>query len=205
MIMAVQSSRTEIIDAYDKSLDGWSRALELRDRETDSHCQRVADLTVQIAREMDFPEEGIEDLRRGALLHDIGKMGIPDEVLLKPGELNIEEWDMMKKHPTYAMNLLKDISFLHNSFEIPYCHHERWDGLGYPNGLKGEENPLSARIFAIVDVYDAMSSDRPYRNALDQDEIIEYLSMERGKHFDPCVVDAFFKIMEFDLEGVSWN
>ena len=196
MVSAIQDSKLEIINAYDKSLDGWSRALELRDKETDFHCQRVADLTIIVAKEIGYPPEDLENLRRGALLHDIGKMGIPDNILLKPDTLTDQEWVIMKKHPIFAMNFIKDIPFLKTSYEIPYCHHERWDGSGYPNGLKGEDIPLSARIFAIIDVWDAMISIRPYREPLSKKEIIDYMVRERGKHFEPRIVDAFLKVMK---------
>jgi PAS domain S-box-containing protein len=181
--------------AYDSTLEGWAHALELRDQETEGHARNVVKKTVELARKMGMTENELEHVRRGALLHDIGKMGIPDSVLLKPGTLNDREWEIMRRHPEYAYNLMQPIAYLHPALDIPYCHHEKWDGSGYPRGLKGEEIPLVARIFAIVDVWDALMSNRPYRKAWRKEQAIEYLREQAGKHFDPQVVKVFFEMM----------
>jgi PAS domain S-box-containing protein len=184
-------SNIELTLAYDTTLEGWSRALDLRDKETEGHTQRVVDLTLKIARGMGMNENEMIHLRRGALLHDIGKMGIPDEILLKPGPLTIEEWAIMHKHPQLAFDLLNPIVHLKPSIDIPYCHHEHWDGSGYPRGLKGEQIPLGARIFSVVDVWDALTSDRPYRKAWPSGKAIEYIQAQKGIQFDPKVVELF--------------
>jgi len=181
--------------AYDSTLEGWAHALELRDQETEGHARKVVQKTIELARKMGITENELEHVRRGALLHDIGKMGIPDSVLLKPGTLNEREWEIMRRHPEYAYNLMQPIEYLHPALDIPYCHHEKWDGSGYPRGLKGEDIPLVARIFAIVDVWDALLSDRPYRKAWGKEQAIGYLRDQAGKHFDPHVVKAFLEMM----------
>jgi putative nucleotidyltransferase with HDIG domain len=179
--------------AYDETIEGWSNALELRDEETEGHSQRVTEMTLNIARMMNVKTDELVHVRRGALLHDIGKMGIPDAILLKPGKLTVEEWAVMRKHPVYAYDMLAPIDYLRPALDIPYCHHEKFDGTGYPRGLKGEEIPLPARIFAVVDVYDALTSDRPYRKAWSKEEALKYIHEESGTHFDPQVVEAFLK------------
>src|SRR5690606_18421528 len=161
------------------------------DEETEGHSRRVTEQTVRLAEHFGIPEEQIVHIRRGALLHDIGKMGVPDHVLLEPGPLTDEEWVLMKQHPDFAYELLLPIEFLRSALDIPYSHHERWDGSGYPRGLKGEEIPLSARIFAVVDVYDALTSDRPYRPAWERSRALDYLKENSGVLFDPRVVDEF--------------
>ncbi len=181
--------------AYDSTLEGWAHALELRDQETEGHSRNVVKRTLELARKMGITENELEHVRRGALLHDIGKMGIPDSVLLKPGTLNEREWEIMRRHPEYAHNLMHPIEYLHPALDIPYSHHEKWDGSGYPRGLKGEEIPLVARIFAIVDVWDALLSNRPYRKAWSKEQAIGYLRDQAGKHFDPHVVKAFLEMM----------
>ncbi len=186
--------------AYDATLEGWSRALDLRDRETEGHTQRVTEMTVRLARALGVPEGEIVHLRRGALLHDVGKLGIPDAILLKPGPLTEEEWAVMRKHPEYAYRWLSTIEFLRPALDIPYCHHERWDGTGYPRGLRGQEIPLAARIFAVVDVFDALTSDRPYRKAWSREEAVRYIREQAGRHFDPEVVEAFLDLL--GREGV---
>jgi PAS domain S-box-containing protein/putative nucleotidyltransferase with HDIG domain len=186
-----QQTHANLTQAYEDTIDGWSRALDLRDEETHGHSLRVTDLTLELARRMGVPEEQLVHIRRGALLHDIGKMGVPDKILLKPGPLNEEEWLIMQKHPLYAANLLYPINFLHPAIDIPYCHHEKWDGTGYPQGLKGEEIPLSARIFALIDVWDALTHHRPYRSAWSKETAFAYLQEQSGKHFDPQVVEKF--------------
>jgi len=192
----LQRSNTELTLAYDTTLEGWSHALDMRDRETEGHTIRVAEMTLQLARSMGMSDIELEHIRRGALLHDIGKMGIPDTILLKPGPLSTEEYQIMCKHPVYAYNMLSSISFLRQALTIPYCHHERWDGTGYPRGLSGEQIPLEARIFAVVDVWDALRSDRPYRSAWTEEKALDFIREQTGKYFDPKVVEAFLKIVK---------
>ncbi len=193
----LQKSSQELLDAYESTLEGWANALELRDRETEGHSQRVTELTLRLARKMNVPEAELAHLRRGALLHDIGKLGVPDQILLKPGKLNAEEWQTMSLHPVFGYQWLANIPFLQRAAEIVYNHHEKWDGTGYPRHLKGEEIPLSARMFAVVDVWDALSNDRPYRPAWPREMILEYIRQSSGSHFDPKVVRAFFALFEF--------
>ncbi len=190
----LQKSNMELSLAYDTTIEGWSHALDLRDKETEGHTQRVTEMTLSLAKRLRIPEDDLVHIRRGALLHDIGKMGVPDGILLKPGSLTEEEWVVMKKHPVYAYDLLYPISYLRKSLDIPYCHHEKWDGTGYPRGLKGESIPFAARMFAVVDVWDALSSDRPYRKAWPKEKIREHIRAGSGSHFDPKVVDAFLEI-----------
>jgi PAS domain S-box-containing protein/putative nucleotidyltransferase with HDIG domain len=185
----LQRSNIELQVAYDSTLEGWSRALDLRDRETEGHSIRVTKATMSVARSMDISANDLVHIRRGALLHDIGKMGIPDAILLKPGALTEEEWVVMKKHPVYAYELLSPIDFLRPALDIPYCHHERWDGGGYPRGLKGEQIPLGVRIFTIMDVWDALSTDRPYRDAWPPDKVRGYIAERSGSQFDPLMVE----------------
>jgi PAS domain S-box-containing protein len=193
----LQHSTAELAKSYDATLEGWVKALELRDRETEGHAQRVIWMTLELAERMGLDGETLPHIRRGALLHDIGKMGVPDSILLKPGPLDQEEWKVMKQHPVYAYQWLSPISYLGPALQIPYYHHEKWDGSGYPNGLKGEQIPLPARIFAVADVWDALTSDRPYRSAWTENEADDYILNEAGKHFDPQVVDYFFKYKEY--------
>lgn len=190
----LQRSNTELALAYDTTLEGWSSALDLRDKETEGHTQRVTNLTVRLARSMGISDTELVHIRRGALLHDIGKMGIPDSILLKPGSLTDDEWVVMKRHPVYALELLSPIAYLRPALDIPYCHHEKWDGSGYPRNLKGEQIPLAARIFAVVDVWDALTSDRPYRPAWTRERALEHIKEQSGKHFDRSVVDAFLQL-----------
>ncbi|MBC2724839.1 MAG: HD-GYP domain-containing protein, partial [Desulfosporosinus sp.] len=164
-------------------------------KETKGHSQRVTNLTIKLAQAMNIADEDIGHIMRGAMLHDIGKMGIPDSILRKPGKLTDEEWVIVRKHPKDAYDLLSSIKYLQPAIDIPYCHHERWDGTGYPRGLKGEQIPLSARIFAVVDVWDAITSDRPYRKAWSPEKAKEHIRCQAGKHFDPKVVDYFLKII----------
>ncbi len=191
LIAELHSANLDIVMAYDATIEGWSRALDLRDRETEGHSQRVTELTVRIAHAMGMSEAEQGHIRRGALLHDIGKMGIPDNILLKPGKLNEEEWEIMRKHPVFAYELLSPIEYLHPALDIPYCHHEKMDGTGYPRGLKGEHIPLSARIFAVVDIFDALSSDRPYRPAWPREKVLSHLLSLAGSHLDTKIVDIF--------------
>ncbi|MBW6471884.1 MAG: PAS domain S-box protein [Anaerolineaceae bacterium] len=188
----------DLLVAYDSTLQGWSNALELREQETAGHSRRVVELTLKIARALGIEGENLAHIERGALLHDIGKMGIPDNILLKPGPLTEDEWVIMKKHPIYAYNLLSKIDFLEQAIDIPYSHHEHWDGSGYPQGLAGENIPLAARIFAIVDIWDALGSDRPYRPAWKKEDIMKYIQDISGKHLDPQIVSVFLNLMETD-------
>ncbi len=192
---SLQRSNIELALAYDATIAGWSRAMDLRDKETEGHTQRVTDLTLKLARAMNINESQLTHIRHGALLHDIGKMGIPDHILLKNDELTDEEWEKMRKHPEFAYEMLSSIRYLQPALDIPYCHHEKWDGTGYPRGLKGEEIPLAARIFAIVDVWDALINDRPYRPAWTEKEALEYIQDQSGKHFDPQIVEAFLQMI----------
>lgn len=192
----LQRSNLELMLAYDATIEGWSRVLDLRDRETEGHTQRVTNLTVRLARALGIPEEQIVHIRRGALLHDIGKMGVPDRILFKEGKLTEEEWEIMRKHPLFAYQMLYPIEYLRPALDIPYCHHEKWDGTGYPRGLKGEEIPLAARLFAVADVYDALTSNRPYRQAWPHEQVVAYLREQAGKHFDPQIVEVFLRLIE---------
>ena len=194
-------SNIELTLAYDTTLEGWSHALDLRDKETEGHTQRVVDLTLKIAKGLGMDDTELIHLRRGALLHDIGKMGIPDEILFKPGPLNNEEWVIMRRHPQMAYELLHPIVHLRPSVDIPYCHHERWDGNGYPRGLKGEQIPPGARIFSVVDVWDALTSDRPYRKAWPAKRALDFIKEQKGTQFDPKVVDLFLILIKNELSN----
>ncbi|MGD8404479.1 MAG: HD domain-containing phosphohydrolase [Anaerolineales bacterium] len=198
----LQRSNIEITSAYDATIIGWSRALDMRDHETEGHTQRVTEMTLKLAHHINIPEEELIHIRRGATLHDIGKMGIPDRILHKPGPLTTEEWGTMRQHPKFAYALLMPISYLRPAKDIPYYHHERWDGSGYPRGLKGEEIPLSARLFAVVDVYDALTSDRPYRSAWSKQAALNYIQDEAGRLFDPNIVSTFLELVQ-EKEPVS--
>ncbi len=195
----LDKTNLELLHAYDSTIKGWSYAMDLRDKETEGHCQRVTEMTVKIAMAMnEIDRKKLPHIYRGALLHDMGKMGIPDAILLKPGKLTEDEWEIMRRHPQYAYQMLSPIEYLHPALNIPYCHHEKWNGSGYPRGLRGEEIPLEARIFAIVDVYDALTSDRPYRKAWTKAETLEHIENNSGTHFDPQVVKLFLKLMSED-------
>lgn len=186
----------DLMEAYEATLMGWSEAMELRDRETRGHSNRVVEKSVTLARILKISEEDIVQLRRGSLLHDIGKMGIPDSILLKPGPLSEDEWRIMKKHPVMAFQMLAGVPYLKQALDVPLYHHERWDGKGYPYGLKEKQIPILARIFAVIDVWDALTTDRPYRPGWSHDETLEYISQQAGKHFDPEVVGAFLEMMK---------
>jgi putative two-component system response regulator len=192
----LQEVNAQLLAAYEATIAGWSRALDLRDHDTDGHSRRVTQLTEKLARALGMSEEEIMHLRRGALLHDMGKIGIPDSILHKPDQLTEEEWVIMRKHPQLAYDMLHSVEYLHPALEISLNHHEKWDGTGYPRGLKGEEIPLTARLFAVVDVWDALTSDRPYRKAWSEEESLAYIREQSGKHFDPQVVDLFFKVIK---------
>jgi putative nucleotidyltransferase with HDIG domain len=191
----LQQANSELALAYDSTLEGWARALELRDKGTEGHTQRVTNMTMRLARAMGVPEDELVHIRRGALLHDIGKVGIADQILLKTGPLTDREWGIMRRHPTYAYEMLSKIPYLTPALDIPYCHHEKWDGSGYPRGLKGEDIPLAARIFSVVDVWDALRSDRPYRPAWPDAKVIAYIRERSGRYFDSRVVAAFLALI----------
>ncbi|MGB8214504.1 MAG: HD domain-containing phosphohydrolase [Anaerolineales bacterium] len=195
LVHELQQTNIELSSAYDATIQGWSQALELRDAETEGHTRRVTDLIVRLIQAMGVEEVKIEHARRGAILHDIGKIAIPDSILLKPGPLDEHEWSVMRQHPQHAYDLLSPIPYLHPALPIPYCHHEKWDGSGYPRGLKGEEIPMVARIFSILDVYDALTSNRPYRQAWKREKALEYIQEQSGKYFDPRVVKAFMALI----------
>ena len=196
LFQGLQRSNMELALAYDATIEGWSRALDLRDKETEGHTQRVTELTTTLARAAGVLAEELVHVRRGALLHDIGKMGIPDAILLKPGALSDDEWKVMRQHPQLAFDMLSPIAYLRPALDIPYCHHEKWDGTGYPRGLKGETIPLAARLFAVVDVWDALTSDRPYRAAWSEEQARAYIREQTGKHFDPQAVQAFMRTLK---------
>jgi PAS domain S-box-containing protein len=198
----VRERTRELEHAYDATLEGWVKALDIRDHETQGHTQRVTQMALRLAEAVGMGEEERLHVRRGALMHDIGKVGIPDRVLLKPGKLDDEEWEIMRRHAAYAYEWLFPIEYLAPALAIPYCHHEKWDGTGYPCGLKGEEIPLAARLFALVDVWDALSSDRPYRKAWPPEQVMEHLRSLGGTHFDPQILEVFLKILAGD-ERVS--
>jgi PAS domain S-box-containing protein len=189
----LQLTNTELETAYDATIEGWARALDLRDKETEGHTRRVTEMAYILGQQMGLDNNELLQIKRGALLHDIGKMGIPDDILQKPGSLTEEEWDIMRQHPVYAYQMLRPIEYLRNAWDIPYCHHEKWDGSGYPRGLIGEQIPLAARIFAVIDVWDALCSDRPYRPAWSEVEALKYINEQSERNFDPSVVDNFNK------------
>jgi len=191
----LQGSNAELIMAYDETIEGWSHAMDLRDEDTEGHSQRVTELTMRLANNLGISPENFVNIRRGALLHDIGKIGVPDSILRKPSPLSEDEWRIMRQHPKLAHDMLAPIVYLRKAIDIPYCHHEKFDGTGYPQGLKGEEIPLSARVFAVVDVWDALTSDRPYRKAWSREDALAYIREQTGKHFDPKVVEAFLQLI----------
>jgi putative nucleotidyltransferase with HDIG domain len=195
----LQQSHLELQKAYQATLEGWVRALDMKDKETEGHTQRVTILTHRLARSMGVKRDALVHITRGALLHDIGKMAIPDSILLKPGQLTDDERQLIERHPVYAYEMLSPIEFLRPALDIPYCHHEKWDGSGYPRGLKGEEIPFAARIFPVIDVWDALTSDRPYRRALPHDEVRRMIRADSGKHFDPRVVEAFMELKDLSV------
>ena len=172
--------------------------MDLRDKETEGHTMRVTELTLQLARAQGLADDELTQVRYGALLHDIGKLGIPDSILLKPDKLTDEEWVVMRRHPEYAHAMLAPITYLRAALDIPYCHHEKWDGTGYPRGLKGHQIPLAARLFALVDVWDALRSDRPYRAAWPKEQVLDYIRTQTGAHFDPAAVEAFLRVLGRD-------
>ncbi len=196
----IQDSNNKLLNAYDLTIEGWSQAMDLRDKETENHTRRVTELTLLLAQRLGVAEDQMIHLRRGALLHDIGKLGVPDRILSKMDILTEEEWIVMRNHPQFAYEMLRSIEYLLPALDIPYCHHEKWDGTGYPRGLKGEQIPFAARLFAVADVYDALTSDRPYRRAWTREQTVAHLREQAGKHFDPQVVRAFLSLVDQDLE-----
>jgi putative two-component system response regulator len=192
----LREANAQLLNAYEATIEGLSHALDLRDRETEGHSRRVTELTVKLAQALNMGEEEILHLRRGALLHDMGKIGVPDSILHKPDELTEEEWAIMHKHPQFAHDMLSSIEYLRPALDIPYSHHEKWDGTGYPRGLQGNEIPMAARLFAVADVWDALISNRPYRTAWTEERALEYIREQSGKHFDPQVVALFFNVIQ---------
>ena len=195
MFRELQKSNVELSMAYDATIEGLSRALDLRDKETEEHTRRVSDTTVKLAVHLGVGDSSLIHIRRGAILHDIGKVAIPDRILFKPGPLAEDEWTIMRRHPGIAVDLLSPVSYLAPALDIPHWHHEKWDGTGYPDHLHGEGIPFSARLFALVDVYDALTSNRPYRKAWSKENTLEYIESQSGKHFDPAIVPKFIQYM----------
>jgi HD-GYP domain-containing protein (c-di-GMP phosphodiesterase class II) len=196
---SLQESNNDLRNAYQQTLEGWVRMLDLRDKETEGHTQRVTILTERLARTIGVHGDALVQITRGALLHDVGKIAIPDSILLKPAGLTEQERELIRQHPIYAYLMISPIEFLQPAIDIPYCHHERWDGTGYPRKLKGEEIPFAARIFAIIDVWDALTSNRPYRKALPVDEVKQRIQDDSGRHFDPQVVKAFMQMDDLSV------
>lgn len=190
----LERTSQDLNQTYDASIDGWTRALELRDFSTERHTQRVVSMTMELGRRLGLDDTQLLHMKHGAQLHDIGKMGIPDTILLKPGPLDEAEWRIMRKHPVYAYELLRPIPKFNEIVDIPYCHHEKWDGTGYPRRLRGNEIPLTARLFSIVDVWDALSSNRPYRPAWPQHQVLDYIHYQANKHFEPEITRVFLEI-----------
>ena len=188
---SLEQSNQDLSEAYENTLSGWARTLEERNKETQQHSQRVVELSSLLGRAMGLGEEEINHLRRGAMLHDIGKMGIPDDILLKKGPLTAPEREIMQRHPEIAYKILAPIKFLKPALDVPYCHHERWDGTGYPRGLRETEIPLAARIFAVVDVWEALTHDRVYHQAWSQEKVVAYMEEQSGRQFDPLIVEIF--------------
>lgn len=193
---ALQQAHDMLREAYERTIEGWVRALDLRDRETEGHTQRVTEITLRVAQQLGFSGEELAHIHRGALLHDMGKIAIPDEILQKPGPLNEAEWEIMRQHPIYAYDMLSPIEYLRPAMDIPFYHHERWNGSGYPRGLRGNKIPLAARLFAIVDVWDALRSDRPYRKKMPREQVIEYLRENSGILFDPDLISIYLQFIE---------
>jgi putative nucleotidyltransferase with HDIG domain len=196
LFAGLQQSNIELSLAYQATLEGWARALQLRDPLTETHSMQTVELTERLARAIGIEENKLVHVRRGAILHDIGKLGIPDSILRKPGPLTPEEWAIMRQHPQHGRDLLWPIEYLRPAIDIPYCHHERWDGSGYPRGMRGAEIPLAARAFSVVDVWDALRYDRPYRPGWSGEQVAQFLLDQRGQAFDPQAVDTFVKLIE---------
>ncbi|MEX1248679.1 MAG: HD domain-containing phosphohydrolase [Anaerolineales bacterium] len=191
----LRQTKLELLLAYDNTIEGWASTLELRDIETKGHSQRVTDLTTRLAAQLGHEEGDLVQIQRGALLHDLGKLSIPDAILFKAGKLTKKEWEIMRRHPEVAYSILNKIEFLRPALDIPYCHHEKWDGTGYPRGLRGDAIPEPARLFAVVDVWDALRSDRPYRPRWGEEKALKYIKDQAGSHFDPNAVAAFEKVI----------
>jgi HD-GYP domain-containing protein (c-di-GMP phosphodiesterase class II) len=196
LLESLHQSNTELIQAYGETIEGWSRAMDLHERESEGHTRWVTELTLELAQKMGLPDEMMVHIRRGVMLHDVGKIGVPDSILHKPGPLTEAELEIMRSHPRLAYELIAPVAYLQPALDIPYCHHEKWDGSGYPRGLKGEQIPLAARLFAVVDVFDALTSDRPNRRPWTKQKTIRYLLEQSGKHFDPQVLEMFVKMIE---------
>ena len=199
----LKQKEKELLDAYNDTLKGWAKAVEIRDKNTQDHTDRVVILMEKLSRAMGVPEKNLVHMRRGAMLHDIGKIGVPDAILSKPGILTDDERKIIEQHPTRAQEMIETVEFLHPAIEIPCCHHERWNGSGYPHGFTGEQIPLSARIFAVIDVWDALVNDRPYRKAWSPEDAIAYIEENSGILFDPTVVKAFSENIQFFLQHYS--
>lgn len=195
MFSELQKSNIELSLAYDTAIEGLSRALDLREKETKEHTARVAGITVDLAAHLGVEQSALVHIRRGAVLHDVGKLAIPDQILFKPGPLASEEWEIMRRHPDIAVELLSPVGYLEPALEIPHWHHEKWDGTGYPDGLDGENIPFAARLFALADVYDALLSKRPFRSAWSKEDTIRYMESESGKHFDPRILPEFLDLV----------
>jgi HD-GYP domain-containing protein (c-di-GMP phosphodiesterase class II) len=199
MFSELQKSNLELSLAYDTAIEGLSRALDLRDKETKEHTARVADITVKLAARLGVEQSVQVHMRRGAVLHDIGKLAIPDQILFKPGPLAVEEWEIMCRHPGIAVELLSPVSYLEPALDIPHWHHEKWNGTGYPDGLGGEDIPFAARLFALADVYDALLSKRPFRSAWSKGDTVRYMESESGKHFDPKLLPEFLDLVRKNI------
>ncbi len=191
-----QNIEWEINSGVTITLEGWANSIERRSQESDGHTHRVMELTIELAKRLGISDDQVVHIRRGAILHDIGKMGVPESILLKQSKLNEEEWQIMRSHPKYAFDLLSPIDYLRPALEIPYCHHEKWDGTGFPRGIKGEEIPLAARIFAVVDVWEALRADRPYRSSWSIPQTLKYITENSERHFDPKVAKAFVEMIQ---------
>jgi putative two-component system response regulator len=192
----LREANEHLLAAYEETIEGLSHALDLRDKETEGHSLRVTELTIRLAQAYGLTEEEITHIRRGALLHDMGKIGVPDAILQKPAALSDEEWRVMRKHPQYVYDMLYSVQYLRPALRIPYCHHEKWDGTGYPRGLKGEQIPIAARLFAVADVWDALTSDRPYRPAWSREQALDFIREQSGSHFDPQAVELFLRLIQ---------
>jgi HD-GYP domain-containing protein (c-di-GMP phosphodiesterase class II) len=201
----IENMMNQLINAYHSTIEGWAQALEMRNQETEGHSHRVVDLTMQLVDKMHLPASQREHIKRGVLLHDIGKMGVPDTILCKRGPLADDEIKVMQQHPGLARDLLGRITYLKPAIDIPYCHHEKWDGTGYPRGIQGEAIPIEARIFSVIDVWDAMRSKRSYRDAIPEVQVLEYLRTERGRSFDPQVVDQFLDMVQAPRQVETTN
>ena len=201
LLRELQKTNFELRLAYDTTIEGWSRALDLRDRDTEGHTERVTYAAVKLARRLGMSDADVLQVRRGAMLHDIGKMAIADSILMKQGALTLEEWEEIRRHPVYAYDLLKPIDYLGPALDIPHYHHERWDGSGYPSGLMGTEIPLAARLFAVIDVFDALTSPRPYRPGWDKALARAYIIEQAGKHFDPEITAEFIRMLDHSHTG----